>query len=402
MPARLTTRQAIFIGTAMASVGSFATALYTPAMPTLVQVFGTDIATIKLSITLYLLGFGLSQLVVGSLSDAIGRRPVSIGFFGLYLVASLVAMVAPNAGVLLAARLFQGVGAAVCQTIARAVVRDCFEGPTAVRVINAINAALVIGPLVAPTLGGMIIEFFGWHATFVAMVLHGVLVVALVISMLPETAPATGLERLKLRSIAGDYYAVARDPGFARLALINGFVMGTIYASPSMLPFVLIDRIGLNPIQFGMSMLLQSGSYLVGTQVFRLLLPRLSMKVLLRIGIAGALLGSGLLALSMIFLSPTVLRVMAPAGLIAFSISWLVPITIAEALQPFPEKAGAASALIGFIQIACGFLGTIGAALLHDPIVAITVVYPGMVLIGSLGFWLIGRTAPARRAAPAE
>lgn len=402
MPARLTMRQAIVIGTAMATVGSFAAALYTPAMPALVKAFDTEISTIKLSITLYLLGFGLAQLVVGSLSDALGRRPVSIGFFGLYLLASLLAMIAPNVGVLLAARVMQGVGAAVCQTVARAVVRDCFDGQTAIRVMNAIGAAMVIGPLVGPTLGGAIVELFGWHATFVTMVLHGILVVALVIAMLPETAPATGLERLKPWSVIRDYRSVASNPRFARLALTNGFVMGTIYSAPSMLPFVLIDRIGLSPLQFGMSMLLQSGGYALGTQVFRLVFPRLRQKTVLTLGMAGALLGSCLLALSMIFLPPTLLGVMVPCGLIAFSISWLMPITITEALAPFPQKAGAASALIGFFQIGCGFLATVAAAMLHDAVLAISVVYPAMIVTAALCFWLIGRPAPARRTAPAE
>lgn len=393
---QLTPRQAILVGGAMVTVSGFAIELYTPALPSLVGAFAADASLIKLSVTLYLLGFALAQLVVGSLSDAIGRRPVAIGFLALFLGASALAAVAPNVDVLLAARLLQGVGSAVTQTVARAVVRDCFAGKAAARVMNAISVALAISPLVAPTLGGAVVEAFGWYAPFLLMAAHGAAVLALVAAILPETAPATDLARLRPWSILRDYLTVARDPRFARLALLNGFVLGTLYAGPSMLPFVLIGRIGLTPVRFGLAMLAVGGGYVAGTQLFRLLLSHFALRRILMLGLGLALFGGALLPVSLALFPPTVLGVMAPVGIIALSSALLLPIAATEALQPFPDKAGAASALIGFAQIGCGLLGSLVAIAIGEPVLSLALVYPGMALAGALSHWLLGRRVRVR------
>lgn len=395
-------RQVSLIGAAMATVGGFAITLYSPAMPSLVRAFGTDIPTINLSVTLYLLGYALSQLVVGSLSDAVGRRPVSTGFLALYLVATVLAVAAPNVAVLLVARMLQGVGTAVSQTIARAIVRDCYSGPTAARIMNTIGVALAIAPLIAPTLGGAIIELFGWHAAFLAMGLHGLVVLAMILTLLPETAPATGLDRLKPWSMLGDYLAVGSDARFARLTLLSGFVMGTIYAGQAMLPFVLIDRIGLSPVQFGLAMLIHSGSYTIGTQAFRVLHARFSPKRIIGIGIVLSLIGAAFLGTPLALGPPALLSVMVPIGMISFSVALIFPVATTAALEPFPEKAGAASALIGFAQIGCGLLGASAAALIGDPVRSLMIVYPSMVVAGVLSYWLIGRGRTVHDPAPAE
>src|SRR6185312_10235138 len=159
--AAMTERRATIIGAMLVALGAISMSLYTPAMPTLVTAFGTSIATIKLSLTLYFAGFACAQLVAGPLSDAFGRRPVALGFLAIYVVASLVAMAAPDVGWLLGGRLFQGIGASAGIAISRAIVRDRFGGQQSSRIMNAIGISMAVGPALSPTVGGLILASLG-------------------------------------------------------------------------------------------------------------------------------------------------------------------------------------------------------------------------------------------------
>jgi DHA1 family bicyclomycin/chloramphenicol resistance-like MFS transporter len=149
----MTERRATIVGALLVALGAISMSLYTPAMPALVTVFGTSIATIKLSLTLYFAGFACAQLLVGPLADAFGRRPAALAFLGIYVAASIVTMLAPSVDWLLAGRLFQGIGASAGVAISRAIVRDRFAGHQSSRIMNAIGIAMAVGPAAAPTVG---------------------------------------------------------------------------------------------------------------------------------------------------------------------------------------------------------------------------------------------------------
>ncbi len=150
----LSERLTALFGALLVALGPISMALYTPAMPTLVAAFGTTVGAVKATLTLYFAGFALAQLVCGPLSDAYGRRPVLIGFLSLYVIASVAAAMAPSVGVLMAARLVQGIGAACGTAISRAIVRDSFTGATSARIMNTIGIFLAIGPALSPSIGG--------------------------------------------------------------------------------------------------------------------------------------------------------------------------------------------------------------------------------------------------------
>src|SRR5690606_9839001 len=182
------------------------------------------------------LGFALAQLVCGPLSDAWGRRPVVVGFTTLYLVGSLMAVYAPTIGWLLAARAVQGVGAAAGVAVARAMVRDLFTGRESAQVMNMIGLMLAAGPAFSPTIGGITLDLFGWHAIFLLMVAYGTLVIVVFLTVVPETLKTPDRDHARPTRLAINYVALVKDRRFMRAAMVMACSIGTLYALATILP----------------------------------------------------------------------------------------------------------------------------------------------------------------------
>lgn len=381
-------RRVGIVGGILAAIGPIALSLYTPAMPDIVIAFGTTQAAVKMTLTAYFGGFCLAQLLCGPLSDGYGRRPVTIGFMTIYLLASVLALIAPTIDTLIVARFFQGVGAAVGITVSRAIVRDLFTSDASSRVMNLIGIVLSVGPAIAPTLGGLTLSFFSWHEIFLLMVLQGVAVILIVIFFVRETGspdPKQASPAILVRS----YFSLIKERHFLLASLVLSGATGALYTSATLLPFILMERVGLSATSFGIGMLLQTSFYLSGGLLYRLLMSRLSPTQLTVFG----LFCLGLASLLLIFLlsqyDPTYLSVMLPMGLYVMGIAFLTPQMSTAALAPFPHIAGSASALMGFFQIAGGFAGGLVASAMPDPVFAMALILPvmgGLSLVGFI-FW---------------
>ena len=209
-PPRMSEKRVAAIGAMLVAIGPVSMALFTPAMPELVRAFDTTEAAVKMTLSSYFAGFALAQLVCGPLSDGYGRKPVTFGFMAIYLAATLIALVAPNIEVLIAARLLQGVGAAVGVAVSRAVVRDLFTGERSAGIMNVMGMILGLGPALAPTIGGVTLELFGWHAIFTV---HGGGRTGLARGLSGDSGPVPGCrqpDRLH------DSQHVRRKPGLGR------------------------------------------------------------------------------------------------------------------------------------------------------------------------------------------
>lgn len=373
--------RAAAIGGLLTALGSVSMALYTPAMPTLVEAFGTSMSMVKATLTAFFAGFAGAQLIVGPLSDAFGRRPIAFLFLTLYAIGGLAALFAPTVEILIAARLVQGIGAAVGVAVSRAVVRDLFTGAESARVLNAIGIVLSIGPAVSPTLGGVILHFAGWRAIFAVMVVLAAAAILAVRVHMPETNRTPDRTLVNPARMAAAYLRLARDPRFLRPALALGFSVGSLYALGTLLPFVLIGRVGLDPTVFGMGMLAQTGSYFAGGLAARALMGRFGAERLVTPGLVLAFVAAlATLALEHP-IEPGWAVVMVPVGVYAFAIALVLPALTTAVLAPFPEIAGSASALLGFVQMGSGFLGGVVGALFVDPVIALQVVFPAMLAV---------------------
>ncbi|MGD9914073.1 MAG: multidrug effflux MFS transporter [Rhizobiaceae bacterium] len=379
-------RRVSLLGALLVALGPISMSLFTPAMPEIVHVFGTTESAVKLALSSYFAGFACAQLICGPLSDGFGRRPVTFAFLGIYIAAVLVAMFAPTIEVLIAARFVQGIGTAVGWAIARALVRDSFVSEQAARIMNFIGLILGIGPALAPTIGGMALELAGWHSIFVLMLIFGIAVVLVVHFCMRETV-VRDLSRFRPRALARSYGTLLSHPGFLLTSLVMAGSLGALYAQATILPFILMDRVGLSPTQFGMGMLMQSGSYFIGSLVMRLLLRRASAFTLVPFGLVMIALGSIAMAINLRIFEPTFLGVMGPVALYTFGIALVLPAMTTAALAPFPQMAGSAASLQGFFQMGGGLLGGAAAALIGEPVIGMATVIPVMGAIAIVA-WL--------------
>jgi MFS transporter, DHA1 family, multidrug resistance protein len=376
-PTRMSERRTTVLGGFLTAIGPVSMAVYTPAMPELVRAFGTTEAAIKLSLSLYFGGFAIAQLMAGPISDAFGRRAASIGFLAIYVFGSLVAALATNVDGILAGRLIQGIGASVGVTVARAAVRDQFTGVEASRIMNMIGIILAIGPAIGPSVGGLALSAFGWQSIFVLMIVFGAGLLASCVFFLKETA-IPDRSRLQPVTLVRTYMSLLADLRFLLPSLVLGGSIGALYAQGTMLPFVMIDVVGLTPTEFGLGMLAQTGSYLSGSITLRLISRHISGSTAVSIGLGFSGVGGALVFLSVHLIDPTFLSIMIPVGICTFGIALIAPHTVTAGLAPFPRIAGSASALMGFIQMGSGFAGGLAAAAFSTPLASFGTIIPLM------------------------
>lgn len=383
--ARMSERRTSIISAFLVALGPVSMALYTPAMPELVHAFSSTESAIKLTLSLYFAGFALAQLVSGTMSDVLGRRKTTLIFMTVYLAGSLMAAFAPNIDVLLAGRLVQGIGASVGMTVSRAIVRDQFTGTEAARIMNMVGMMLAIGPAVSPTLGGFALGLFGWQSIFFLMVGFALAACGAVYFCMAETTtpdPAKG----RIGPILRGYGELAASSRFISATLVMAGAVGALYGQATMLPFVLIDRVGLTPTQFGVGMLMQSGFFFAGTVTVRLLMRKVAPARIVLPGLCFIGIASILIVLTSHLIEPTFLSVMGPVGVYAFGIAFVMPYMMTAAMEPFPHIAGSASAAMGFIQMGSGFIAGLIAAAIGLPLFAFGTIIPAMGLMAVVSY----------------
>ncbi|WP_299478699.1 multidrug effflux MFS transporter [uncultured Roseibium sp.] len=394
----MSARRTSLLGAGLVAIGPISMALYTPAMPTLVEVFGTTDAAVKLTLTAYFAGFAVAQLICGPFSDAFGRKPVTLAFLSLYLLSSILATFAPTVEFMVVARTLQGIGAAVGISVSRAIVRDQFTGQASAHIMNAIAMMLALGPAISPTIGGFVLELFGWREVFWCMVIYGLVLMIAVACFQVETNPNPGGHHLNPGRLVANYLTLLKDPRFLAPSVLIGCGLGGLYALATVLPFVLIYEVGLTPSQFGLAMIIQSGSFIVGTIVTGRLLKIFEARKLVPVGMALWIVSSSLMCILTLTQVPSVTTVMGPVALFVFGLAFVLPASFTDSMAPFPQIAGAASAMTGFMQFGGGIAGSLIVAALGDPLIGLATVLPMMPIIGTL-IYLVLKSRAARPAA---
>ncbi|MBO6717211.1 MAG: multidrug effflux MFS transporter [Rhizobiaceae bacterium] len=376
----------------LVSIGPISMAVFTPAMTELVGAFETTESMVKLTLSLYFAGFAVAQLFCGPLSDGLGRKPVTFAFMSIYLIASIVAILAPNIETLIGARFLQGVGSAVGVAVSRAIVRDLYASDQSARVMNFIGLIMGAGPALSPTVGGVLMGLFGWESVFIFMIASGAIIVTIIHFALTETVKPDP-SRIRPQALFGSYRTLLADRYFMSSCLVLAGGIGAFYTQATLLPFVLMSRVGMTAVEFGIGMLLQSGSFFVGGLVVRPLIPRFGAFRIVPVGMVCVLVGAILLAVLLQVQEPSYLNVMGPIAFYAFGVAFIMPAMSTAAVAPFPHMAGAASAFSGFFQMGGGLVGGLIAASFGNPVLAMATVIPAMGLI-SIASWLWWRTLP--------
>jgi DHA1 family bicyclomycin/chloramphenicol resistance-like MFS transporter len=344
---------ALLLG-AFVAVGPLTIDMYLPALPTITAELGTTSAMVQLTLTGTLIGLAIGQLVLGPLSDAFGRRRPLLAGTALYVVASLLVLVAPNIAILGALRVLQGVGTAAGAVIALAVVRDLYTGRPAATMLSRLFLVLGAAPVLAPTLGGELLRFTSWRGIFAVLAVYGVLLLVVGGLGLRETLPPS---RRSTRGVAGTlstYRGLLRDRTFVGLVLVAGLTMAGLFSYVSGSSFVFQRQFGLDEQQFGL--LFGAGAFwlIAATQLNPVVLRRWSPAQVLVAGtVAGAISGAVLLVLAATG-TGGLPAVVVPLWAMLFASGLALPNAPALALSRHGESAGSAAALLGAVQFGVG------------------------------------------------
>ncbi|WP_405103968.1 multidrug effflux MFS transporter [Micromonospora sp. NBC_01412] len=395
MSRRQRLRLVLVLGSLIA-VGPLTIDMYLPALPALVTDFGTTSAAVQMTLTGTLAGLALGQLVIGPLSDAVGRRKPLIAGIALHVVASLLCVVAPNIAVLGALRVVQGLGVAAASVVAMAVVRDLFDGTEFARLLSRLLLVMGAAPILAPTLGSGLLRWTDWRGVFVALAAFGVLLVVVAALGLRETLPAERRRRGGVRATARVYGSLLRDRTFVGLVVVAGLAMAALFAYVAGSSFVFQEQYGLNEQQFGLAFGAGAVGLIAATQGnVRLLRHYSPQRILVAALAVGTVAGLALLVFAATGIGglPSLLAslwvVLAAAGL-------AMPNAPALALSRHGEAAGTASALLGAVQFGVGALAAPLVGALGTGAVAMAVVVAGGMVAATAVLLLVVR--PARLA----
>ncbi|MET1115848.1 MAG: multidrug effflux MFS transporter [Comamonas sp.] len=351
--------------------GTMAMHIFVPALPVAGAALGASPASMQQTITLYVIGLALGQLVYGPVSDALGRRPALLLGLTVYLSAGVMALFAPTLEWLLVARLLQALGGAAGIALGRAIVRDTAAPARVTRDLALLNLLTLAGPGLAPIIGAYLADLFGWRAIYVFLVTIGSAMLLFTWRLLPETN--TNLRPLKVASIGRDYRLLLGHPGFAGYMLGGACITSALYPYLASVPYIVHGQMGL-PISaigwFAASTIVGAS---LGTYLTRRLSGRWPAERFLFLGAGLGLLMSGTL------LAFHALGWLTPAWLIAITVTmtfgagFASPAALGCALSVVPTLAGSAAGLYGFGQMAMGAIGTLLVGHGDDPVVSCAV-----------------------------
>ena len=346
-------RPSIAVLVAMSALGPLALNIFMPSMPGLAQQFEVEYGTVQLTLTLYLIGLSLAQLVYGPLSDRHGRRPVLLWGLILFLAGSLICTFAPSIEVLMVGRMLQAIGGCAGLVLGRAMVRDLFDRDRSAAMIGYVTMAMTLAPMLAPALGGYLDIWLGWRSSFAFCSIAGAGVMLWVALVLPETLAARGGGEGFAGLLRG-YRDLLRSPAFCGYALQTAFTSGVFFAFIAGAPFVVVTVLGLPPSSYGLWFVVVSAGYLAGNFLTGRFSVRFGVDRMIAAGATIALLGIaaqavigwlGLLSLPAIFL---------PMAIVALSNGLTLPNGTAGAVSVNPRAAGAAAGLSGALQMLIG------------------------------------------------
>ncbi|MFD0200803.1 MULTISPECIES: multidrug effflux MFS transporter [Saccharothrix] len=328
---------------------------YLPAFPSIAGEFGSTESQIQLSLTTFILGLSVGQLLVGPLSDSWGRRRPLLFGIGSYVVVSLFCAVAPSALALSGLRLLQGLGVAAGFVVAMAVARDRFEGLAMARFMSLIMLVNSLGPVIAPVLGGQLLRFTSWRGTFVALALIGfALLIALAVG-LPETLPKAKRRPANLLLTIKVFGGLLADRKFVGYALASALALGSLFGYVAGASFVLQGVYGLTPQQFSLVFGANSVAIVLAGLLNTRLTGRIMPRPLLKIGLAGAATGGvGLLVGGLV--GGGLATFLPPLFVLTMSVGLLMPNAGSLAMSRHPEAAGSASAVLGVTTFLVGGL----------------------------------------------
>ncbi len=348
---------------ALVALGPLSTDMYLPSFPTLVEVFDTSVGKVQRTLSIFLIGFALAQLLYGPLSDRFGRKPVLMGGLLLFLLSSLGVTFSESIEELSLMRLFQAIGGSAGPVLGRAMVRD-IHGPTeSARLLSYIGTAMAVAPAIAPIFGGYLTVWLGWESVFLVLAIYAFVGLLVLGFKVPETAPPGGLHGLHPSALLRSYGHLIRHRGWRWYTLCCAFSFAGLFSFLSGSPFVVIDFYGYPEEQFGLFFALVVLGYMTGTLIAGRWVRRTGIDRLLGFGAIITAVGGLSMVVLAVFQVHSIWAVIIPQMVYMTGTGIVMPQSMAGALAPFPQIAGTSSALLGFIQM--GLAAAVGTLVGH-------------------------------------
>ncbi|OBQ86776.1 MULTISPECIES: multidrug effflux MFS transporter [unclassified Mesorhizobium] len=395
-------RIAVVLGL-LSAIGPFAIDMYLPALPSIGADLKAGTAAVQMSLLIFFLSMGFGQIVVGPISDMVGRKlPLYVGL-ALFMVGGVGSAMAPNIEWLIAFRFLQGLGASAGMAVPRAIVRDLHTGNEAAKLMSLLMLVFSVSPILAPLTGSQIIESFGWRAVFWTVTGAAALATILLATSLKETRSAEERANSSFGTALAGYRYLMSDRNFLGLTAIAGFGIASFFVYLSSSSFILIDHYGLSPSVYSVFFSINAVAFIGMSQLTGMLADRFGLKRVVWVAVTGY--ATVMVALFAIMASGVDrLDVMAALLFVGYGFLGLViPTTSVLAMEEHGEIAGTASALMGTLHFAIGALAMGVAGLFFDgtplPMVA------GITLCAVISFMLAKLTLGRAREpveAPAE
>lgn len=370
----------------LVALGPLTIDLYLPALPAISEQLLATEAQVQLTLTGLLAGLALGQLVLGPLTDRLGRRPVLITGVAVHGLASVLCALAPSIELLTAARVLQGAAAAASAVVALAVVRDLFSGVAAARTLSRLTLVMGAAPIIAPALGGFLLVHTSWRGVFVVLAGLAVVLVVVAATMLPETLPVERRRRGGALEVARTYGGLLRDRRFVGLVLVAGFAFSILFSYVSGSSFVLQEEFGLSQQQYALAFGAGAVSLIGATQVNPWLVERVHPARVMQVALVAAVVFTAALLVLVATGTGGVVGLLVPVWLTLGAVGFVLPNGPALALTRHGRSAGTAAALLGCAQFGVGALaapvvGLIGGGALGMATVMVAAAVVALVLL---------------------
>ncbi|MGY3437532.1 MULTISPECIES: multidrug effflux MFS transporter [unclassified Marinovum] len=346
-------REALILG-ALVIPGPFAIDMFLPAMPDMTRDLGTTIAATQTTLTAYFIAFGLAQMAYGPWSDAAGRKPPMYVGLVVFLLGTLACAFAPSIGVLIAARVFQAVGAAVLMVVPRAIIRDRHTGEAATRLMALLMLVISISPMLAPLAGSVLMGIGGWRLIFGVLAVAGAVALVLTARALPETLDPATRQPMNGANMLRGMRQLSRDKGFMGLTLVGGFGMASFFVYIAMAPFVFTGAYGLSPQGFSLAFAVNALGFFSASQLAASLGARYGAGRVVVLATVGFAVCVSILAAYALLAPVPMLVLIGGLALANACLGLVVPTSMVLALEEHGPIAGLASSYGGTLQMVVG------------------------------------------------
>lgn len=358
-------RKIVWILGSLSTITPFAIDLYLPAFAQLAKDFGTNTATVSLSVSSYFIGMAIGQILYGPFLDRFGRKPPLYVGLSIFLLASFGCTLSWDITSLVVFRFLQALGGSVAWVGAVAMVRDFFPVEASARIYSLLFLIIGVSPLLAPTVGGLIVTSFGWQSIFIFLILITLIIILFVIFYLPEGHAPDPTISIRLKPMILTFFDILKNPVFRKYVFAGAFSFSTLFIYVAGSPIIFMEMYHVSPNVYGGIFALLSVGFIGGGQVNILLTKKFSSEKIFRASLIAQVITSAL------FLIGVATQVLGLYGIIAMFFICLSCLGLtnpngnALALAPFTRTVGSASALLGFIQIGVASLMSFGVGLFN-------------------------------------